>query len=427
VERPHEVCFADPGGQIQRAIGLRALARSGHELLEADGAWIPLPPGTTLSQLPGRLAVGRVDGGAPMTLPAIAGWAAAAILPPGYTRTLLPAYEELPGARVLPLFGYAAVAWHGQALRVAAVRTDRYDRWRPRHFNGSDLARRVQQVRDRFPENRVLAQLSTCALEYRCFTAQNLFYRRWEGALPSSHGCNAACLGCISEQWGDVPSPQSRVPFAPTALELVEAGRHHLQGNHATMVAFGQGCEGEPLTRGAVLEQVVRTLRAEFPHATIHVNTNGSRPPALRRLLQAGLNSARVSIFSFSEDLFAAYYRPVGYGLAQVRECLGALRDYGAAASINLLTLPGVTDDPGEIARLVEALNTFQVRQVQLRTLNVDPLWLLGKLPRRTRGIGFLEFLERLRRAAPQTAVGNFSRPVRLAAAGNRRPGSAIG
>ncbi len=412
-----EVCFTDPRGQVQRAIGLRALARSGYELVEPDAHWISLPPGATLSQLPDRLAMGYVDGRELLTVSASGGWAAAAILPPGYTRTLLPAYQETPGGRVLPLFGYAAVAWYGRELRVAAVRTDTYETWQPRHFNRPDLARRVQDLRRRFPANRVVAQLGTCALEYRCFTAQNLFYQRWEGALPSSHGCNAACLGCISEQWGDVPSPQARIPFAPTAVELVEAGAHHLRGRDATVISFGQGCEGEPLTRGSVLVGAVRGLRAEFPHATIHVNTNGSRPAALRRLLDAGLNSARVSAFSFSDDLFAAYYRPIGYGLAQVRACLQLLRDYGASASINLLTLPGVTDDDRETDRLLGVLNTFQVGQVQLRTLNVDPLWLLARLPRPTRGIGFPGLLDRLRREAPRTAVGNFSRPAPLPAA----------
>jgi hypothetical protein len=228
--------------------------------VEPAGDWIPLPPGTTLSQLPDRLAQGRLAGRA-TTLPAAAGWAAAAILPPGYTRTLLPAYEETVGARVLPLYGYSAVAWFGNELRVAGLRTDPYDPWQPRHFNQPDLAERVEDLRARFPRNRVIEQLATCALAYRCFTAQNTFYQRWEGALPSSHGCNAACLGCISEQWGEVAAPQSRVAFRPSAGDLSELALHHLSGKRATMVSFGQGCEGEPLTRGAALVEALRAIR----------------------------------------------------------------------------------------------------------------------------------------------------------------------
>lgn len=393
-------------------VGVGALARSGHRLVEPDASWIPVPPSATLSQLPYRVALGRAAGGELVRVSERVGWAVAAILPPGYTRTLLPAYEELPGAQVLPLFGYAAVAWWGRELRVAALHTDSFEPWRPGHFNRVDLRARVARLRAQLPHNRVVAQLATCALEYRCLTAQNIFYRRWEGALPASHGCNAACLGCISEQWGEVDSPQARVPFAPTADELVEVGAHHLSGPEATMVSFGQGCEGEALTRGAVLVEAVRRLRAAAPTKTLHLNTNGSRPEALRRLVEAGLDGARVSVFSFSEDLFSAYYRPVGYRLEHVRRCLELLRDCGRAASINLLTMPGVTDDPREIDHLVEAVKRYRVAQVQLRTLNVDPLWLLARLPRRTAGLGFGAMLERLHQEAPAVALGNFTRPV---------------
>ena len=34
--------------------------------------------------------------------------------------------------------------------------------------------------------NRVLGQLQTCALVYNCFTSQNVFYQRDEGAIPAS-------------------------------------------------------------------------------------------------------------------------------------------------------------------------------------------------------------------------------------------------
>ena len=36
----------------------------------------------------------------------------------------------------------------------------------------------------RFPDNRVLKQLKTCAMLYRCFTSQNTFYVRDEGGHP---------------------------------------------------------------------------------------------------------------------------------------------------------------------------------------------------------------------------------------------------
>ena len=70
--------------------------------------------------LPGRLALARDHSGEAIRLSPDAGWAVAAVLPPGYTRTLLPAYEEEEGAQVLPVYGYAAAAFRrGRAVRRA--------------------------------------------------------------------------------------------------------------------------------------------------------------------------------------------------------------------------------------------------------------------------------------------------------------------
>src|SRR5205809_344199 len=101
----------------------------------------------------------------------------------------------------------------------------------------------------------------TCATDYRCLTAENIFLRRGEGAVPVSPACNAACLGCISEHWGDVDSPQTRLAFATTASEIAELAAWHLSANPANFVSFGQGCEGEPLTRGAALVEATRRIR----------------------------------------------------------------------------------------------------------------------------------------------------------------------
>jgi len=79
--------------------------------------------------------------------------------------------------------------------------------------------------------------------------------------------------------------------------------------------------------------------------------------------------------------------------------------------TINLLTFPGITDAPAEIEALVSFIERYGVNQVQLRSLNVDPLWLLERIPDRTRGIGMRRFKEELRRRCPQLQLGNFTRP----------------
>src|SRR5207253_3012775 len=162
----------------------------------------------------------------------------------------------------LPLYGYTAVAEHGGRLMAAALRTDTYGWWEPALYGAAAIGGAVDAARAAMPGNRLVDHLAVCALENRCYTAQNTFLRRYEGALPASPACNADCLGCISLQSdGAVAAPQDRMRFAPTEDELVSLADFHLSGPDARIVSFGQGCEGEPLTRDDVLAGAVRRMR----------------------------------------------------------------------------------------------------------------------------------------------------------------------
>jgi molybdenum cofactor biosynthesis enzyme MoaA len=183
------------------------------------------------------------------------------------------------------------------------------------------------------------------------------------------------------------------------------------------MVSFGQGCEGEPILREGALLAVVRELRGRFPLATLHINTNGSRPLALDRLMAAGLNSCRISVFSFEQELFAAYYRPRGYDMNDVLESCRTAHRRGAQLTVNLLTFPGVTDTADEAKRTISTLDQLQVQQLQLRSLNVDPLWLLDRIPEMPAGLGMGQLVELLRASLPRLSLGNFTRPLPQAAA----------
>jgi len=409
--------YATANGQLKEHPAILPIARSGWELARAD-RWIPLPAGSTLAHLPGRKPLGRSTRGEAVGLDEPGMVAAAAVLPPGYLRTWLPAYSEEPNAPVLPLYGYAAVAMIDGQPHVAAMRTDRWEAWNPQAGDRQEIDRAIGAATGSLPDNNLLLHLATCATDYRCLTAQNVFLRRGEGAIPVSPACNAACLGCISEQWGDVPSPQTRLGYAPSSSEIAELAAWHLSARDANFVSYGQGCEGEPLTRGAALVEATRRIRAAAPHATIHINTNGSRPDVLGRLVAAGLNSVRISIFSLDDKRFRAYYRPVGYGLDQVRACADVVARNGGQVTINLLTFPGITDAPQEIQALTDFVQEHGVHQVQLRSLNVDPLWLLARIPERSRGVGMRQLTRELTARCPELRLGNFTRawPVRAAA-----------
>jgi pyruvate-formate lyase-activating enzyme len=415
------VLYSTTDGEIREEPRLQALAFDGHPLHASD--LIPLPDGVTLSMMPDRLAVGQKRG-ARQVLAGERGWAVAALLPIGYTRTLLPAYEKVPGTEPLPFFGYSAVAGMNGHLYVAAVKTDNPHKWHPRAFQRRKLERLVHEKQAAFPQNRVIQQHAHCALDYSCPTASNLFFGRWEMAIAVSPGCNARCIGCISKQEEeDLISPQDRLTFLPTVDEIVEAALPHLEAAEDAIVSFGQGCEGEPLMQWRRIEQAIKVIRERTDKGVININTNASNPRWLQRLYDVGLDTIRVSTISGHPETYTAYYRPIGYQFEDVKESLKRARDAGLYSSINLLCFPGLIDREREVQALVSLVRETGLRLIQLRNLNIDPEVLLPRMPTLEtmgRAIGIPAMIETLRKEVPDVEIGNFSRPVRrLHHAGN--------
>jgi pyruvate-formate lyase-activating enzyme len=321
----------------------------------------------------------------------------------------LPAYATKPNAPQLPLFGYTFACVVDDALHVAAVRTDESEDWQPRRFAEGELEALVGARLADDPSNRTLAQLGVCAREYGCFTAQNVFLERGEAAIPVAPRCNAACVGCISEQDADsaIPSPQTRIAFEPDVDALARIGVHHLERVADGIVSFGQGCEGEPLLRSVEIARAIDAIRAVRPNGTLNCNTNGSLPRALQRLIDAGLQAVRVSLNSFRPDVYAAYYRPTGYDLHDVLESVGLAVRAGLRVSLNLLTHPGVTDERAEVEAAEAFLREHPVALVQTRTLNIDPDVYFARVGRPTEPLGMRVALDRIR--ALGIPLGNFT------------------
>jgi pyruvate-formate lyase-activating enzyme len=344
--------------------------------------------------------------------------AVGATLPPGFTRTLLPAFERsalaAAGAPTLPQWAYTAAGLGEDGPVAWALHTDRRSHWSAASHSTPDLADRVDALLAESP-NPIYRQLARCALHWCCFTAQNTFYLRDEGAIPSSASCNARCIGCLSEQdEGMPPASHERLTRAPSAAEMTDvAVRHLTRAKGRVMVSFGQGCEGEPLTRWREIEEALHAIRAATPRGTLHANTNGSLPKALARLVDAGLESVRISLNSASPDLYAAWYRPQGYRLADVERSIRTAKEKGAYVALNLLTFPGVTDREGEAERICALVARTGVDQVQTRPLAVDPdVYMAVARGRGGAGpaIGIRRLVTELKRARPGLVVGNFSR-----------------
>lgn len=404
--------YADAQGRFYDCPGAAAVGRIGDEPVPlAPDEVIPLPPGSDIMFLPGRTALAWRHGRAvPLGRQRLA---LAAVLPAGYTRTHLPAYAAAPGAPPLPLFGYAAVALRGDAICVAAVQSDDNATWEPRRYSTADLPARIRAVRRDLPGNRVVRHLSRCALRYRCYTAQNLFYRRWEAGLPVSPVCNAHCLGCISLQPAECcPSPQQRLAFVPTVEEIAAVGAYHLAQAPRAIISFGQGCEGEPSLQAPVVAPAVRAIRRQTNRGVINMNTNAGSTANVRTIVDAGLDSMRVSLISARPDTYQAYYR-AGYGLDDVAASITYARSRNVYVSLNLLLFPGLNDRPEEIDALCRFIGATGVNMVQLRNLNVDPELLLAAMPAaQARPLGVPALLARLRRDFPQLVLGSFSHYV---------------
>ena len=178
--------FARPDGQWFDFPPLQMAAASGDRvLLPAKSELIPLPEGATLTMMPCSAPVGfdRETGEFleleenPYKKKAEPVYAVAALLPQGFTRLLCPA--AVVEGDPLPILGYTAVGLEKGKLVVAAMATDEHRRWHPRYFNTKELPQLVRQRQAEFPGNKVIEQLSRCSLEYGCFTAQNIMYRRW--------------------------------------------------------------------------------------------------------------------------------------------------------------------------------------------------------------------------------------------------------
>ena len=407
--------YCTPEGDIREEPRLQALAFGDQPLSARD--LIPLPDGVALSMMPDRLAVGQKRSGERQVIGALHGWAAAALLPIGYTRTLMPAYEKVPDTEPLPFFGYSAVAGLNGRLYVAAIKTDDPHKWHPNAFPKRALTRLVKEKQEMYPENRIIAQHAHCALDYVCPTASNLFFGRWEMAIAVSPGCNARCIGCISKQEEeDLISPQDRLTFIPTIDEIVEVAVPHLEKAEEAIVSFGQGCEGEPLLQWRRIEQAMKAMRLRTKQGVLNINTNGSNPRWLQRLYDAGLDTIRVSTISGHPETYSAYYRPLGYSFEDVKESLKRARDAGLYSSINLLCFPGMIDREREVEALLTFVRETGLHLIQLRNLNIDPEVLLPRMPTLDsmgKVLGMRTLIETLHRELPEVEVGNFTRPVK--------------
>lgn len=404
---------SDSKGNIFEEPGIEAAAMKAGRISRIDASeLIELPPGSQLFVLPGRPAIGY-DGPTGDPVAADGRFAVAAFLAPGYTATYSPAYVDDQKLKTLPLFSYcAAVSYKGRTC-VTAVKVDSDKRHDTRFIDIALVKQSVKKFKKIFPGNRLTPHLERCALTYGCPNAQNFFLSRYECPLPTAPACNARCAGCISYQPAkDICATQPRIKFVPKPEEIAEIAIYHIGKVRKPIVSFGQGCEGEPLTQAGVVEEAIRLIRSSTNKGIINLNTNGSRPDKLKRLVDAGLDSVRISLNSARAAYYTKYYRPVGYSFTDVVKSIKAAKRGGAFVSLNYLTMPGFTDLRSEYDALRKLISKTGIDMIQWRNLNYDPLRyfeLLELNPASSEMIGIRQEMKLLKKEFPKLRMGYFN------------------
>ncbi|SFO68337.1 Radical SAM superfamily protein [Chitinophaga sp. YR627] len=411
------ILYSDGKGNIFEDTSMLTTGRSGWDAWPIDPEeWIELPEGGSLYELPGRRGIGLDAKTGEMGI-CDKGWAVAAFIPPAHTGYYLAAYETMPDAPTLPLFCYTAVGWLDGKFYVPATRIEQDIRQECAGFDDKKVKQGVQQLLSAYPHNRLVQHLAdNCALTYHCPAARNYFMGRWECPIPSSPACNANCIGCISFQPEEetIVSTQDRLRFKPTAEEIVEYTVPHLETAPFPIVSYGQGCEGEPLLMWETIRESIIEIRKHTPKGSININTNGSKPDAVRELCKAGLNSIRVSTNSVQEKFYTPYYRPNNYKFEDIIESLKVVREFGGWTSINYFTFPGMTDSVDEYEALRKLIRDTDLQMIQWRNFNIDPDWYLGRLGITEVGdcLGIKQLQELIQEEFPHLKYGYFNPPI---------------
>jgi pyruvate-formate lyase-activating enzyme len=411
------ILYSDGKGNIFEDKTLYTTGRSGWDAIPVEPEdWIELPEGGSLYELPGRRGIGVDVQTGKMRL-CDKGWAVAAFIPPAHTGLFLAAYETEPDSPTLPLFCYTAAGWQDDKFFVPAIRIEQDIRQDCAGYDQAIIESGVSAILKAYPHNRLVNHLANnCCLTYHCPAARNLFMGRWECPIPTSPACNANCIGCISFQPQEetIPSTQDRLTFKPLAEEIVEFTVPHLQEAPFPIVSFGQGCEGEPLLMWETIRESILAMRKHTPRGSININTNGSKPAAVRALCEAGLDSIRVSLNSARPAIYEAYYRPNNYRFEDIVESLRVVHDFGGWTSINYFVFPGMTDSIAEYEALRELIRGTGLSMIQWRNFNIDPDWYLGKIGVTDTGecMGVKQMMELLREEFPQLRFGYFNPPM---------------
>ena len=397
--------IADERGNIFDEPAAEGVGRVGKEFFKLKPEdLIKLPDSADLMFLPARRAVGYRRG----EFVTLKGFAVSAILPQGYTRTHLPAFRRTKDAQILPLYGYTAVVVYKDELHAAALYTDENHKWDPQHYNTPALRKLIRRVKHDLPENRIVAQVANCSLKWHCLRAE--FVLR--------------ALGMRRADFADVQRELLGLYLLASRRVLSEpAEQNHLQADRRR-----NRCRRDlsPFARRGRDYQFRARLRRRTEPSSRHNLRGDKKNPCddfartnqyqhqrgIKKIVDAGLDSMRVSIISANAENYQRYYR-AGYKLAAVKDSIRYALDNGVHVSLNMLYMPGFNDRQSELDAWKNFLDALPAQMIQVRNLNYDPDEFFRVMPADKNFVGVKNFLRELETTFPALTVGNFSHYVR--------------
>ena len=386
----YQAVHSDRSGRVFVSADYGATALDGPLPVALDRA-IPLTTDTELLPLADRAAMGLDRRGQPRSL-GPARWAVGAILGPGRLRTHLPAVLAASDVAPLDPLPYAAVAADARGeLVAAAVEIGPLSAPAPPDVTAAITSRLRAE-----PSNKLFRQLARCAREYRCAAARNAFLGQGECALPLGAPANDESAPTVALRRHEERAPLEPVTFKVSTSDVAEVAIAHLAAGGAS-VSFGHACEGEPLDAIRDVADVTARIRSATATGAIVLRTSGSSAVALGRAADAGIDRVVVRLASADGPTYERIHRPTGFRWSDVRAALREAATRRLAITVELLSLPGLTDRPTEVAALLALLGELPAgTELRLADLAADPYALLARIGGGPT-IGIAAMLERLR------------------------------
>jgi molybdenum cofactor biosynthesis enzyme MoaA len=162
-----------------------------------------------------------------------------------------------------------------------------------------------------------------------------------------------------------------------------------------------------------LIEEAIVAIRKRTRAGTIHLETNGSSPVALRRLCDAGLDSVAIRIASARAETYEVLHRPEGFRFADVRTSLAHASAAKVSVALRVLALPGLCDRTRELDALVAlAADLPAGGSLIVSNLAADPQRALRLVPSAEAALGMERVVDRLRADAGHLRILALPRPL---------------